>query len=65
MRVLARASAHPVNEFDPGRAELGLDRIIMFPSRWDTSDEGLASFAGDVRAAHLPLAEEAPAVAAG
>jgi len=36
-------------------AELGLDRIVMFPSRWDTSDEGLASFAVDVRAAHLPL----------
>jgi len=37
-------------------AELGLDRIVMFPSRWDTSDEGLASLAVDVRAAGLPLA---------
>jgi F420-dependent oxidoreductase-like protein len=45
--------------------ELGLDRIVMFPSRWDTTDEGLASLAADVRAAGLPLAaselEVAPA----
>jgi F420-dependent oxidoreductase-like protein len=37
-------------------AELGLDRLIAFPSRWDTGDEGLASFALDVHAAGLPLA---------
>ena len=37
-------------------AELGLARIVMFPSRWDTSDEGLASLAADVHAAGLPLA---------
>jgi F420-dependent oxidoreductase-like protein len=37
-------------------AELGLDRLVAFPSRWDTSDDGLASFATDVRAAGLPLA---------
>jgi alkanesulfonate monooxygenase SsuD/methylene tetrahydromethanopterin reductase-like flavin-dependent oxidoreductase (luciferase family) len=46
-------------------AELGLDRIVMFPSRWDTTDEGLASLAADVHAAGLPLAasdlEVAPA----
>ena len=42
-----------------GYAELGLDRIVMFPSRWDTSDEGLASFAADVRSAGLPLAGQA------
>jgi len=46
-------------------AELGLDRLIMFPSRWDTSDEGLVSFAADVRAAGLPLAERALEVARG
>jgi len=37
-------------------AELGLARLIMFPSRWDMSDEGLASLASDVHAAGLPLA---------
>src|SRR5487761_2717617 len=46
-------------------AELGLDRIVMFPSRWDTTDEGLASLASDVRSAGLPLSaselEGAPA----
>ena len=40
-------------------AALGLDRFVGFPSRWDMSDEGLAAFAEDVRAAGLPLAEPA------
>ena len=35
---------------------LGLDRLVAFPSRWDTSEDGLARFAEDVRAAGLPLA---------
>ena len=35
----------------------------MFPSRWDTSDEGLASFAADVHAAGLPLVGQELAVA--
>jgi F420-dependent oxidoreductase-like protein len=46
-------------------AALGLDRLVMFPSRWDTGDEGLASFAADVRAAGLPLGREAFEVARG
>jgi len=50
-------------------AELGLDRLIMFPSRWDMSDEELASLAADVHAAGLPLAgvarEQEPGVALG
>jgi F420-dependent oxidoreductase-like protein len=37
-------------------AALGLDRLVAFPSRWDTSDDGLARFAEDVHAAGLPLA---------
>jgi F420-dependent oxidoreductase-like protein len=37
-------------------AAVGLDRLVAFPSRWDTSEGGLASFAEDVRAAGLPLA---------
>ena len=37
-------------------AALGLDRLVAFPSRWDTSEDGLARFAEDVRAAGLPLA---------
>ena len=40
-------------------AELGLDRIVCFPSRWDLSLEGQARFAEDCRAAGL---EMAPAV---
>jgi F420-dependent oxidoreductase-like protein len=36
-------------------AALGLDRLVAFPSRWDMSDDGLARFAEDVRAAGLPL----------
>ncbi|MDA8237640.1 MAG: TIGR03560 family F420-dependent LLM class oxidoreductase [Chloroflexi bacterium] len=37
-------------------AATGLDRLVAFPSRWDTSEDGLARFAADVRAAGLPLA---------
>ena len=37
-------------------AAVGLDRLVAFPSRWDTSADGLARFAEDVRAAGLPLA---------
>jgi F420-dependent oxidoreductase-like protein len=36
-------------------AALGLDRIVCFPSRWDLSVEGLASFAVDCRAAGLEM----------
>ncbi len=39
-------------------AALGLDRLVAFPSRWDTSSDGLARFAEDVRAAGLPMAAE-------
>lgn len=39
-------------------AALGLDRLVAFPSRWDTSEDGLARFAEDVSAAGLPLAGE-------
>ena len=35
-------------------AALGLNRLVAFPSRWDTSGDGLAHFAEDVRAAGLP-----------
>jgi hypothetical protein len=45
-------------------AALGLDRLVAFPTRWDTSVAGLARFAEDCRAAGLPLAEGV-AVAAG
>ncbi len=41
-------------------AALGLDRIVTFPSRWDTSEDGLGRFAEDVRAASLPLAAPVP-----
>ena len=44
-------------------AALGLDRIVTFPSRWDTSVDGLARFAEDVRAAGLPLAHAVRATA--
>lgn len=45
-------------------AALGLQRLVAFPSRWDTSEDGLASFAEDVLAAGLPLATATPAAAA-
>jgi hypothetical protein len=38
-------------------AELGLDRLVGFPSRWDTSEDGLASFAADCEAAGIALAQ--------
>jgi F420-dependent oxidoreductase-like protein len=37
-------------------AALGLDRLVAFPSRWDTSEDALERFAEDVAAAGLPLA---------
>jgi F420-dependent oxidoreductase-like protein len=37
-------------------AALGLDRLVAFPSRFDTSEDGLARFAEDCLAAGLPLA---------
>ena len=43
-------------------AALGLDRLVAFPSRWDTSEEGLARFAEDCLAAELPLATAPAAV---
>ena len=46
-------------------ADLGLDRIVCFPSRWDTSVEGLARFADDCRAAGLDLSPVGEVVAAG
>jgi len=46
-------------------AKLGLDRLVMFPSLWDMSDEGLASLAADVHAAGLPLAGQELEVARG
>jgi F420-dependent oxidoreductase-like protein len=40
-------------------AALGLDRIVCFPSRWDLSLDGQASFAADCRAAGLEMVAEA------
>jgi F420-dependent oxidoreductase-like protein len=45
-------------------AELGLDRFVGFPSRWDTSEDGLGRFAEDCRAAGVRLADAVPAGAA-
>jgi F420-dependent oxidoreductase-like protein len=42
-------------------AELGLDRIICFPTKWVPDQESQARFAEDCRAAGLPLAEPAAA----
>ncbi|MCU0484180.1 MAG: TIGR03560 family F420-dependent LLM class oxidoreductase [Chloroflexi bacterium] len=36
-------------------ADLGLDRLVGFPSRWDMSEEGLPRFAEDCRAAGVEL----------
>ena len=41
--------------------ELGLDRIIVFPTKWSPDTESQARFAEDCRAAGLPLAEAAAA----
>ena len=37
-------------------AEVGLDRIVCFPTRWSPTVEAQAGFAEDCRAAGLPLA---------
>ena len=37
-------------------AEVGLDRIVCFPTRWAPTTDAQASFAEDCRAAGLPLA---------
>jgi F420-dependent oxidoreductase-like protein len=42
-------------------AELGLDRVICFPTKWVPDYEAQARFAEDCRAAGLPLAAETPA----
>jgi F420-dependent oxidoreductase-like protein len=44
-------------------AEIGLDRIVCFPTRWSPTLEAQAAFAEDCRAAGLPLREEAAALA--
>ena len=44
-------------------ADLGLSRLIAFPSRWSVDLESQASFAADVIAAGLELAAEEPATA--
>ena len=38
-----------------GFAEIGLDRIVCFPTRWSPTGEAQASFAEDVRAAGIEL----------
>jgi F420-dependent oxidoreductase-like protein len=52
VRPVGRERVDRLGEF----AAVGLDRLVAFPSRWDTSEDGLARFAEDVRAAGLPLA---------
>jgi hypothetical protein len=44
-------------------ADLGLSRLIAFPSRWSVDLESQASFAADAIAAGLELAVEEPATA--
>ncbi len=45
-------------------AALGLDRFVAFPSRWDTSEDGLARFAEDCRAAGCRWPREWPSPSA-
>jgi F420-dependent oxidoreductase-like protein len=52
VRPAGQARVDQLGEF----SALGLDRLVAFPLRWDMSDDGLARFAEDVRAAGLPLA---------
>jgi len=42
-------------DFLAGLAEIGLDRAVCFPARWDPTVEGQASFAEDCRAAGITL----------
>jgi F420-dependent oxidoreductase-like protein len=44
-------------------AEIGLDRIVCFPTRWDPTLEAQAAFADDCRAAGLTLGAATPAAA--
>ncbi len=44
-------------------AEIGLDRVVAFPTRWSPTLEAQASFADDCRAAGLVLAERVPTTA--
>jgi alkanesulfonate monooxygenase SsuD/methylene tetrahydromethanopterin reductase-like flavin-dependent oxidoreductase (luciferase family) len=39
-----------------GYAEIGLDRLVAFPTRWSPTEEAQAAFAADVRAAGIELA---------
>jgi F420-dependent oxidoreductase-like protein len=41
-----------------GFAEVGLDRLVAFPTRWSPTVEAQAAFAEDVRAAGIELAAE-------
>jgi F420-dependent oxidoreductase-like protein len=41
-----------------GFAEVGLDRIVCFPTRWSPTTDAQAAFAEDCRAAGLPLAAQ-------
>jgi F420-dependent oxidoreductase-like protein len=42
-------------------AEIGLDRLVAFPTRWSPTLEAQAAFAEDCRAAGIALAEATPA----
>jgi F420-dependent oxidoreductase-like protein len=44
-----------------GFAEIGLDRLVAFPTRWSPTADAQAAFAEDLRAAGLALAEPAAA----
>ena len=45
-------------------AEIGLDRVVCFPTRWSPTLEAQAAFVDDCRAAGLPLEPAATAVTA-
>ncbi len=51
MRDAGRARVDRLGEL----AELGLSRIVCFPTRWDPSPEAQAAFAADCRAAGIAL----------
>jgi F420-dependent oxidoreductase-like protein len=50
-------------DFIGGMAEIGLDRIVCFPTRWDPTTETQEAFAADVRAAGIELARGAAVTA--
>ena len=58
----ARRRARPGSTRSAGFAEIGLDRIVCFPTRWSPTLEAQAAFAEDCRAAGFAL-EGAPATA--